>query len=77
MALEDDIAETFKKHQWVWHLKGGAYVVPEVDDVEAALDEAARLLYNEEVGAQLEVGRLIIRRLHNGFDVYVYAGQYE
>jgi hypothetical protein len=77
MTLESDIAEQFRKNQWTWNLKGGRTLVPEEEDIEAALDEAARLLYNEEVGAQLEVGRLIIRRLHNGFDVYVYVGQYE
>jgi hypothetical protein len=77
MSLEQDIAEIFAKHQWTWNLKGGRTTVPEIDDIEAALDEAARLLYNEEPGTELEVGRLIIKRLHNGFDVYVYAGKYE
>lgn len=77
MALENDIAEIFAKNGWTWNLKGGRTLVPEADDIEQALDEAARILYNEAEGTQLEVGRLIITRLHNGFDVYVYAGKYE
>jgi hypothetical protein len=77
MSLEQEIADVFLKNGWTWNLKGGRTVVPESDDIERALDEAARLLYNEAEGTQLEVGRLIIKRLHNGFDVYVYAGKYE
>ena len=77
MALEDDLAKVFEENGWTWNLVGGQSTVPDALDIEAALDEAARLLYNEEVGTQLEVGRLIIKRLHNGFDVYVYAGKYE
>jgi hypothetical protein len=77
MTLEEEIAEVFKKHGWTWNLKGGKTLVPEPHDIEAALDESARLLYNEKPGDQLEVGRLIVQRKHNGFDVYVYAGTYE
>ena len=77
MTLEDELAKTFSEKGWTWHLKGDRVVVPSADDIEAALDEAARLLYNEEVGAQLEVGRLIIKKLHRGHDVYVYVGQYD
>jgi hypothetical protein len=35
------------------------------------------MLYNEPVGTQLEVGRLIIKKLHHGHDVYIYVGPYE
>lgn len=77
MSLENDLAAVFEKNGWTWNLKGGEYLVPGIEEIEAALDEAARILYNEPEGTQLEVGRLIIKRLHNGFDVYVYAGRYE
>lgn len=74
--IENELAEIFERNGWTWNLKGGKTTIPNPDDIEAALDEAARLLYNEPVGTQLEVGRLIIKRLHNGFDVYVYVGPY-
>lgn len=75
--LEAYLAEIFAREGWTWNLKGGVTRVPTEEDVEAALDEAARLLYNEPVGTQLEVGRLIIKKLPRGHDVYVYAGPYE
>lgn len=77
MTLEQDISEIFEKHGWTWHLKEGSPIIPSEEDVEQALDEAARILYNESVGAQLQVGRLIIIKKHRGHDVYVYAGDYE
>lgn len=77
MTLEDELAAWFAKNGWTWHLKGDREVVPSPWEIEAALDEAARMLYNEEVGTQLEVGRLIIKKLHKGHDVYIYVGQYD
>lgn len=77
MRLEDELAATFTRNGWTWNLKGGKTVIPSSDDIEAALDEAARLLYNEPMGTQLEVGRLIIKKQPRGHDVYIYAGPYE
>ena len=77
MSIEDDLAEVFKKNVWTWTLKGGRVVIPTADDIEHALDEAARMLYTEPVGTQLEVGRLIIKKQTRGHDVYIYAGPYE
>lgn len=77
LRIEDELAEWFEKNGWTWHLKGDRHVVPEPTDIEAALDEAARLLYNEPVGTQLEVGRLIIKKQPRGHDVYVFVGPYE
>lgn len=77
MTLEEEISDTFHRNEWTWNLKGKGLVVPSPDDVLAALDEAARVLYDEPVGTQIEVGRLIIQKRHNGHDVYVYAGPFE
>lgn len=77
MSLESDIATTFKDNEWKWRLKGGRYEIPSEDDILAALDEAARMLYNEPVGTQLSVGRLIIVKKEIGHDVYVFAGPYQ
>lgn len=75
--LEYTLAQTFKENGWTWQIKGRGHVVPTETDIEKALDEAARLLYNEEPGTRLEVGRLIITKTTSGHDVYVYAGNYE
>lgn len=77
MRLEDEIARMFKKNGWTWNLKGDTAVVPEPEDIEATLDEAAKVLYDEPVGTQLEVGRLIIHKKTLGHDVYMYVGEFE
>jgi hypothetical protein len=76
MSLESELSEYFVRNNWHWKLKDGSRP-PTEDDIERALDEAARLLYTEPVGAQLEVGRLIIQKRHRGHDVFVYVGPYE
>lgn len=77
MNLIDRITAMFVEHGWTWSLKGGRVQVPTAWDVERALDEAARVLYNEPVETQLEVGRLIIKKTTKGHDVYMYVGPYE
>lgn len=77
MTIEDKLAEIFKAEGWHWNLKGGRRVIPTADDIQDALDEAARMLYDEPVGTQLEVGRLIVKKKRSGHDVYVYTGEYE
>lgn len=75
--IEEQLAEIFAKNEWTWNLKDGGTRIPDAHDFELALDEAARVLYNHPVGAQLEVGRLIIQKRHKGHDVYCYVGPYE
>ena len=77
MSLESEIANTFVEKGWKWKMKGGRYETPSEQDVLAALDEAARLLYNEQVDTQIVMGRLIIRKKEIGHDVYLFAGPYE
>lgn len=77
MNLEQELADTFERNNWKWNTKAKGPVVPTEEDIQAALDEAARVLYNEPVGSTLEVGRLIIHKKHRGHDVYVYAGSYD
>lgn len=77
MKLEDKLAQEFAENGWTWNLAGDKTIVPTESDIEQALDEAARMLYNEEPGTQLEVGRLIIKKTPRGHDVYLFAGEYE
>jgi len=75
-VLERLISDWFRQNGWTWNLKDGGTVIPSDNDVEKALDEAARILYNEKPGTKLQVGRLIIEKRHVGHDVYVYYGEY-
>jgi hypothetical protein len=74
--LEALINEIFSKTRWTWKI-GALNLIPDEDDIQRALDEAARQLYNEEVGTRLEVGGLIIEKRPRGHDVYVMVGSYE
>ena len=74
-GLELELSEHFAKHEFTWKLTDGNVSPSEVDMLDA-LDKAAEVLYDEPVGAQLEVGRLIIAKTHTGFDVYAFFGSY-
>lgn len=76
MSVEEEISRVFRREGWTWNLKDKSSVVPDEDDIAAALDEAARLLYTEPVGSQLEVGRLIVKKKHHGHDVYLFMGEF-
>ena len=75
--VAEEIARIFRREGWTWSLKDKGSIVPDEDDVEAALDESARMLYDEPVGTQLEVGRLIVVKKHRGHDVYIFVGEFD
>lgn len=75
--IERTISDLFQKIGRTWNLKGGRTVIPTDNDVEEALDEAARILYNEPIGHRLEIGGLIIEKRPQGHDVYVLVGNYQ
>ncbi len=76
MSLESELSDHFTKHEFTWHLKGNRIVIPTETDMLDALDKAAEMLYGEDIGSTLEVGRLIIIKTTNGFDVYALFGSY-
>jgi hypothetical protein len=75
----DELQRVFDGNEWTWSLKGKGKINPERSDFEAALDEAQRVLYAEgdAGGNMLQVGRLIIIRQGDTFDVYVLAGTFQ
>lgn len=73
----EELARIFRKNGWTWSLKDRGHIVPGEEELQAALDEAARILYPEPVGTQLDMGGLIIVKRNLGHDVYVFAGPYE
>lgn len=75
--IESLISEIFQRIEHYWNIKGGKRVIPDDNDVERALDEAAKVLYNENIGERLEVGGLIIEKRPVGHDVYCYLGNYQ
>ena len=75
-SVEQELARIFRKNGWTWTIEGGRGVVPDETDILNALDEAVKMLYDAPVGAELEVGRLIIRKNNYGHDVFVLVGTY-
>lgn len=75
----DALAETFAEHGWTWSLKGRGHVVPDADDIEIALDTAAKLMYDEdpEENPQVVMGRLIIQKTGRTHHVYLYVGDFD
>lgn len=70
------IADVFSRIGHTWKLDSG-FIEPDEDDVEQMLDAAANRLYDGVVGDRFETGGLIIEKADQGFDVYVYVGNYE
>lgn len=70
------IVQRFREMGWTWSLKDRGNVAPTADDIRTAIDEAKRVLYTEgdTGGNMLQMGRLIIIRNNNSFDIYVLAG---
>ena len=79
LEIAKDLYDHFYKRGWTWSLKGRGKVQPVVEDFETALDEAERILYSEgdAGGNTLQVGRLIIIRQGDTFDVYALAGTFQ
>lgn len=70
------IADVFMRIGQTWRI-GGMNLQPQEDEVEIILDEAAKKLYNEDLGARFEMGGLIVEKREGGHDVYCYVGSYE
>jgi hypothetical protein len=78
MMVEEELARVFRKNGWKWKTKGNPDgIVPDEDDITAALEEAAKNLATLPAGAQCIVGRLIVVKTHKTNDVYVYVGEYD
>jgi len=72
--IEDELEEIFMRHEYKW-LIDGKQQLPNAKDLRLAIDQVKVLLYAEKDPlVSAELGRLIIKREHDNFDVYVYIG---
>lgn len=75
--LERELADHFQKNEFMWKMKDDKYIIPSEKDIEQALDKAAALLYDSPIGSQIEVGRLIVKKISGErYDVYAHFGSY-
>lgn len=72
----DLIKYVFEKTDNVWSVKGKGFIMPDEADIQKALDKAAAVLYDGDIGDRLEVGGLIVEKREKDFDVYVRVGNY-
>lgn len=74
--IEDELSQLFIRRGWTWTISD-QQVIPTAYTIKKVLDSAAEALYDEPVGTQMEVGRLIVRKETNTCDVYVMFGELE
>lgn len=72
----DLIKDVFVATGQRWKIEG-VRLYPTENNIKGALDEAARLLYDKEVGTTCTVAGLHIEKTKNGHDVYAYVGDYK
>lgn len=66
------VANFFNEEGYRWKFKDGSYRVPTEDEIDLTVMLAMDALDNEPDNAQVEVGRLIVKRRKQGqYDVFV------
>lgn len=70
----ESLAQHFNRNAWTWSIDGKD-VIPDADTLQQAIDSAMSRLYTEPTGTQLSVGRLIVRKESDSFDIYVMTGE--
>ena len=69
------LQKLFSEYNYQWNISG-ELKVPTQDDIKLTLDRTVERLYTEPTGTQLEVGRLIVRKMDEGHEVYLHMGDY-
>ena len=74
--IPDLVSEVFARIGHLWKVEGG-WIIPGEEDVAEVLTEATKVLYDGDTGDRLEVGGIIIEKVSDGHDVYVFVGNIE
>lgn len=74
--IKNLIAYVFAQTGFTWNTKTGR-IVPDEEDIQIVLDEAAKALYTGVVGDRFESAGLIIEKRGSGFDTWVFVGNYK
>ncbi len=71
------LSDTFVLNDWKWKDKEGNYFIPTVNDVELAIEKMVETLNTSgENEVQLTMGRMIMQKKDDHFDLYLYSGSY-
>jgi hypothetical protein len=73
--LAEELAIHFLVKDYKWKFDYGM-ANPDEDDIDNVIARASEILVNEDAAhAQLEIGRLLFKKLDGIIDVYVYMGR--
>jgi hypothetical protein len=68
----DKVANFYSEEGYRWKFKDGSFRVPTEGEIDEVITMAMDALADEPDNAQIEVGRLIIKRRGSWFDVFVH-----
>lgn len=69
----DEILEVFTKRGYKWKFKDGIRP-PDKEDIQGVIDAATETLYAEPNDTQVELGKIIVKKVNDHLDVYVFVG---
>jgi hypothetical protein len=69
-----DLASIFQQAGYEWTFTDGTRI-PNAEEIEKTIKGAAGLLAPEPENAQIEVGRLIIKKREGFIDVFLHVGE--
>lgn len=75
-TIEQELGSVFRRHAYTWLADGEQYA-PSLKDIRGVIEKAKELLLkenDEQSTPQLEIGRLIIQKNDEYFDIYVLIG---
>lgn len=68
------LADLFATAGYTWNFSDGVRV-PNQEEIEKTIQAGAAMLANEPENAQIEVGRLIIKKREGFVDVFLHVGE--
>ena len=68
----EQVANFYSERGYRWKFKDGSYRVPTSDEVNGLVLMAMDALVDEPENAQIEVGRLIVKKRGSFYDVFVH-----
>lgn len=72
--IYDDLATEFAVNDWRWAING-SFEIPGPDDIKRVVESSKEALKDAEIGSTVTIGRLVIIKETDTYDVYIYRGE--
>lgn len=73
---QNEIADLYRKHGYSWKFSDGQRI-PNGEEIQKTIFAAIDALKDEDDNTQLEVGRLIVKKRGQFFDVFMMVAEYQ